>query len=213
MRATLLICGLALAVGAGFYSFADPTAPHHAARAVLIAGLIPMARDPLDSLQVGAGSFSPLNPRRWVFAWTFAALFFAILSIIRWQGPTPDINAYVWNAIGAGVFGVIMVFLPFLSRTNSAFSPPFQESRPIDAGLLGRIVFYGFPVLSMVLIFGAAISPPPGGMKGVYPLFQMCFLPFLVQYFPIRAGIGKHWPHYLPRTIGLILLITALIIA
>lgn len=210
MQKTVAIFTLAFAAALLVWTSGNVDTPHRGACSLLMAALVLMARDSIYSLQLGAGAN---NLRRLVLVWTYAAFFFAAASILQWQGPTPDLAVYRSNAIGAVVFGVAMVFIPFLANATLFLSPPYQQIRPIDGSLAGRLVFFGWPLLATIIIFGAAISPPKGGMQGVYPLFQMCFLPFLAQYYPIRAGFRENWPHYLPRLIGLVLLITALIAA
>ena len=187
--------------------------PDSLARAIIGAALILVSRDALM-----AGSVSPLktvsslDPHRWVHAWHYAALVTGVLMILQWQGApyTFEEMRPIWLVAVAA--GIALAFVPKLAVWRTRLSARYNFDNPATRTRLGRLAYLWFPLAVSALVVGPVIFPPDGGWQGVYPLFQIALLPFLMTLYPLRGTIVSNFSDHAPKLAGFVLLITGLII-
>lgn len=196
---------------AGLVGLMTGAQPDLWSRVLIGAALILVSRDAIEAAWLGAQPARINSARAWVHIWLFAALFVNIMMVITWTGAQVALADLMRHAGIGAVVGAAVTLIPALRPRHRPLTPAFETSRPADASLLGRFVFYGWPIVATAMIAGVTLDPPDGGWNGVYPLFQLAFLPFLVVLFPIKGGVLANWPDHLPRILGYVLLITALI--
>lgn len=204
---------LTLALGVVFAGLVAGAAhPDVLPRAVLVFGLALFARDTLESTGIAMGPRRLTDPVRWTRALHAALYVFALFQIFAWNGPDA-IVAQAPMAAGLGALvGVLTAFLPGRGGSGSPLVPHFDLTRPATDSLLGRLVFFAWPVMAAVVIGLNTVLPPSGGWNGIFPLFQMCFLPFLVALYPIGGGFRSNIADHLPRLAGFAAMITSLML-
>lgn len=180
-------------------------------RVLIAAALMLISRDVIDAALEGTGQRRGLarvmSARFAVFAWLSMAQFAALYAIFVWTGPVIELRTVM---IGA-VVGLVVVSFQVASAGAVADRPSrFNLDRPADATRLGRLAFYGWPFAATAIVVGGILFPPEGGLQGVYPLFQMVFLPFLVPLYMLKAGWRDGLAEHLHRLAGYVLLVIAL---
>ncbi|KNG95264.1 hypothetical protein [Pseudaestuariivita atlantica] len=211
---TFIIIPVALA---GLVWGLSPDAPDLMSRVMLAAALGLLAQPALESSAAGAETGETgiasriLNPVRWLFVCTVVAFFVALTALATWTGDAITLDDLRESAVTGLIIGVVTGFL--LPRRLPHAARVYDLDRPASGSLLGRFVVYGWPIAATAIIVGVTLDPPEGGWNGIYPLFQMVFLPFLVMYHPHRGNLVRNWPVHAPRILGFILLIAALIVA
>ncbi|MGR3501261.1 hypothetical protein [Pseudaestuariivita sp.] len=206
---------LALALVFGGLVAVFPDQPDRLPRVLLGIALVLLATDCLDAAQAGrnttlTGATKLRDLRRWLYAWLFAMFYLAVMTLIQWEGPRLAPPQVLLNfAVGA----VIGAVLAFVTEGTPKLAPPFDLSSPADDTRLGAFVTYGWPFAATALVLGSALDPPDAGWNGVYPAFQMVFLPFILQLYPLAGGFRDSFPDHVPRLLGIALLVTGLIIS
>lgn len=206
-RRTGFLAGLAGLICVALITSAGAQAPDLAARCCLIAGALFFARDVIEGSGPMLGQRMAMNVVRWFHALHLACLASALLHIFAWQGPESFAVSSPLILLSAAL-GLLIAFLRSGTRFKTPVSPPFDLARPAIATLLGRLVYFGWPLLACTLIFLSARHAPNGGWVGVFPLFQMCFVPFLVPLFSVAGG----WTDRMPRLFGFALLLSGLVL-
>ncbi len=214
MHRKIMLRLISIACFAVLVSVTTRDQPDHLARVLAAIALLLVAPLPLEAALDGARRRAdPLLLRAFrflVFLWLFVAVIVVVHVTFRWTGPEIDFHGVgLWALVGLGI--AVGVGVGLMLRKGQASR--FDRDRPADATRLGRLVFYGWPFAATAIVAGAALYPPEGGWQGIYPLFQLIFLPFLVSLYHHKAGAPRARADNALRLAGYPLLLAALVVA
>ncbi len=178
-----------------------------ALRGVLIAALICLSFDVLDTASIGAGPRRLGNPDRWVLAGFHGWYLTAFLTLFLWETPEQFGSTLFAALIGGVIYGLLMAFAPWAERTRQSDGRRFDLSRPVTDTRFGGWLYRLWPLLSLVLILSFAAYPPDRGWDAGYLLFQIVLLPFIQVRYPAKPGSGA----LVPRLVGVGLLVGGVI--
>ncbi len=178
---------------------------------LLCSALFLMAFDVLAGTAAMRGPRRPDNPALLVHAFYAGWVVMATGVLAQWQGPAAAGGLFLTWAVGGLVFGAIAAMLPTWVRPVDL--PGIDDpSLRITRDRRGRMLYFGWPLLSVLLLAGPLLDTPGTG-PGLRSLaLPMVIVPFLLS--PLRPERGYLTPlSRRLRMIGLGLVAVALVLA
>ena len=179
---------LALVLGVACLGYALATGgPAPLRQALLCGALVLMAFDVLAGTASMRGPHRPDNPMLLVHAFYMGWVFMAAAVLALWQGPA-QAPALILQWAGFGViFGLVAAVLPH--RAVPVHVPGIDDpARRITRDKRGRMMFFGWPFLSVLLLAGPLLDRPGAGADLPSLALPLVIVPFLVS--PVRGEVG-----------------------
>lgn len=196
-----LLC-LLWALGAG--------GPAPLRQGVLCGALFLMAFDVLAGTAAMRGPRRPDNPALLVHAFYAGWVFMATGVLAQWQGPATANGLILIWAVGGVAFGLIAAMLPTWVRPVDL--PGIDDpSLRITRDRRGRMLYHGWPFLSVLLLAGPLLDTIASGPTLRSLALPLVIVPFLLS--PLRPERGYWTPlARRMRVIALALVVVALFV-
>jgi hypothetical protein len=180
-------------------------------RLAFVGGFFLLGFDTLLISSYTRGERSLRNPLRWVNA-GHMAWYFGTYILLATAGGI-DAAALIGPLAGALIFGAAMAFLPFADVKGPLPPLPpgrYDTTRPLSDHPFRHKLYLLWPLIVLMLIAGMAAFPPEGGWDEDYLLFQIAFLPWIMQLYPHAGGAPWYRGMWVIKTLGLACLVTGL---
>ncbi len=177
---------------------------------LLCSALFLMAFDVLAGTAAMRGPRRPDNPALLIHAFYAGWVFMATGVLAQWQGPaTANGLVLIWAVGGVG-FGLIATMLPTWVRPVDLPGIADPKLR-ITRDRRGRMLYRGWPFLSVLLLAGPLLDTPETGPSLRSLALPLVIVPFLLS--PLRPARG-YWTPLARRfrVIALALVVAALFI-
>ncbi|WP_296764054.1 hypothetical protein [Sediminimonas sp.] len=156
-------------------------------QALMCGALVLMAFDVLIGTAAMRGPRRPDNPVLLVHAFYIGWAFMAAAVLIAWQGPAHAPALILQWAGGGLLIGLIVALLPH--RQALVHLPGVDDpARRITRDRRGRMLFFGWPFLSVLLLAGPLLDKPGAGADLRSLALPLVIVPFLLS--PVRGEVG-----------------------
>lgn len=199
----LLVLGIAMIDG-------PPLAAEVWQRALFVAAGTLLWEDMLTLTRIRPGKRTPSDPLTWFQVYAMGGYWGSFMVIATWDtGQVLTTQLAIWGAAGL-FFGSVMAFT---GKTEPAL--PDQDRYDLsnfdDPASFERKWVLAWPVFALVLIASLAAFPPDGGWSTGYFFFTM-LLTMTLATPRVIATADPRAIFLRPRTIGLALLVAALLL-
>lgn len=181
-------------------------------RLAFVGGSILLGFDTLLISSHLRGDRSLRNPLRWVNA-GHLAWYFGIYMLLA-TGSRVDSASVIGALVGALIFGFSMAFLPFADFKGPLPPLPpgrYDLTRPLSDHPRRHALYLFWPLICFVLISALMTFPPEGGWSNEnYLLFQIAFLPWIMQAYPHAGNAPWYQGMWMIKALGLACLLTGL---
>ncbi len=207
----------AVLVGAGIWLtaryvpvFTDVDA---ALRGVYATALVLLISDVLETTSIAARQPSAGRGARWMYAFYHAYFAAVMFTLIIWNGAA-GVPATLMQA---GIVGLAIFLGQGLFGSVEEGNPDgYNLDEPVTQKTAGRIVYYGWPPLTVLLLTGFVLFPPDNGWSAAYFLFQIVLLGSIFPLYQRKtSGTGwslAAWRANILRVLGYIVLLAGLAI-
>lgn len=133
------------------------------------------------SLRPGRRSF--LDKDRLVYAYVTGAAWGIPMIMALWVPSEQGGWGLFVFSVAAAFFGVSMAFMLREAEDIEPIAQYYHLDQPVTDQAFGRFIYYAWPLVTICLLAGLAMIPPPDGWTASYLDFQIVLLPALARLF------------------------------
>ncbi len=182
-------------------------------RGIYAAALVLLTSDVLETTVIAARAPSAGRIARWMYAFYHAYFSMVIFLFVIWDG-TGELSSTVTMA---WILGLVI----FLGHGLGVFGPAkngnpdtYNLDEPVTQKPTGRIIYYMWPLVIVLLLIGFTMFPPENGWSATYFLFQLVLLgsifPLYQRKTPGSVWSRAAWQANILRVLGYVVLLAGL---